>query len=197
LNRLPSFVLQILPLAVRNVLNPDVRQAIVKTCRVFRKLCAKHIDSREEQQLLDDATEALCMLEKEFPPTFLDIMTHLMVHLVEELFICGPVHTRWMYPMERYMKTLKDFVRTHARPEGSMAEGYAMEETLGYCTEYLTRFEPTSKRVWDDKEDPIMNDEIVQGGGLQRTLGEDERVWAHEFVVNNSAHLESWKRCDF
>jgi hypothetical protein len=99
--------------------------------------------------------------------------------------------------MECYMKTLKDFIRTHARPEGSMAEGYAMEETLGYCTEYLTRFEPTSKRVWDDKEDPIMNDEIVQGGGLQRTLGEDERVWTHEFVVNNSAQLESWKRCDF
>jgi hypothetical protein len=137
------------------------------------------------------------MLEKEFPPTFLDIMTHLMVHLVEELFICGPVHTRWMYPIKHYMKTLKDFVRTHARPKGSMVEGYAMEETLGYCIEYLTRFELTSKRVWDNKEDPIMNDEIFQGGGLQRTLGEDERVWAHEFVVNNSAQLESWKMCDF
>ena len=68
--------------------------------------------------------------------------------------------------MECYMKTLKGFVQMHVRLEGSMAEGYAMQETLGYCAKYLTRFEPTSKRVWNDKKNPIMNDEIVQGGGL-------------------------------
>jgi hypothetical protein len=36
------------------------------------------------------------------------------------------------------MKTLKDYVRTFARPEGSMAEGYAMEDCLGFCTEYMS-----------------------------------------------------------
>jgi hypothetical protein len=84
-----------------------------------------------------DAAEALCLLEKAFPPTFMDIMSHLMIHLVEELYICGPVHCRWMYPIERYMKTLKDYVRTYTRLEASMAEGYVMSETLGYCTEYI------------------------------------------------------------
>ena len=63
------------------------------------------------------------MLKKKFPPTFFDVMTHFLVHLVEELDTCGPIHARWMYPMERYLKTLKDYVRNHARPEASMAEG--------------------------------------------------------------------------
>jgi hypothetical protein len=35
------------------------------------------------------------------------------------------------------MKNLKDYVRTYARPEASMAEGYAMSETLDYCTKYM------------------------------------------------------------
>jgi hypothetical protein len=78
------------------------------------------------------------MLEREFPPVFQDIMTYLYIHLVEELFICDPVHSRWMYLMEHYMKILKDFIRTYAPPEGSMAEGYAMEDTLGFYMEYLT-----------------------------------------------------------
>jgi hypothetical protein len=44
---------------------------------------------------------------------------------------------------------LKDYVCTKARPEGSMAEGYAMDDTLGFCTEYMTRFTSTTRRVWD------------------------------------------------
>ena len=55
-----------------------------------------------------DMIMATCVMEKEFLPTFLNVMAHLPVHLVEQLFICRPVHCRWMYPIERYMKTLKD-----------------------------------------------------------------------------------------
>jgi hypothetical protein len=53
-------------------------------------------------------------LEKVLPLACFDVMTHLVVHLVEELDICGLVQTRWMYPMERYMKALKGFVRNMA-----------------------------------------------------------------------------------
>ena len=93
------------------------------------------------------AITALCMLEKEFPQVFFDVMTHLVVHLVEELFLCRPVHCHWMYPMEQYMKTLKDYVYTKARVEGSMAQRYAMDDTLGFCIEYITCFTPTTRRV--------------------------------------------------
>jgi hypothetical protein len=116
---------------------------------ISTSVCEKLIYTNQKEELMNDAVIALCMLEKEFPQGFFDVMTHLVVHLVEELFLCGPVHCHWMYPMERYMKTLKDYVRTKARPEGSMAKGYAMDDTLGFCTEYMTQFTPTTRRVWD------------------------------------------------
>jgi hypothetical protein len=61
-------------------------------------------------------------------------MTHLIVHLVEELDFCNPIHTRWMYPIERYMKVLKGYVRNMAWLKGSMVIGYTIEEALGLCT---------------------------------------------------------------
>jgi hypothetical protein len=35
----------------------------------------------------------------------------------------------------------------YARSEASMAEGYVMSKTLGYCIEYMQRFQGTSRRV--------------------------------------------------
>jgi hypothetical protein len=166
----------------------------MKVSRVFRRLCSKVVYKSWEAELMEDAVIALCMLEKEFPLSFFNIMTHLMLHLVEELFLCGPVHTRWMYPMERYMKNLKDYVRTKARPEGSMAEGYVMDDTLGFCTEYMSRFTPTRCRVWDDKEEPGLFDEEPEGSGVKRLLSERLRFWAHSFVLDNAAHLAGMRR---
>jgi hypothetical protein len=183
----------VLPLALRNCLTEEVRKAVMKVSRVYWRLCAREIVIAERESDMMDVAEALCLLEKVFPPTFMDIMSHLMIHLVEELYICGPVHCRWMYPMERYMKTLKDYVRTYAKPEASMAKGYVMFETLGYCTEYMQRFQGTSHHVWDDKEEQIMNDEVMQGSGWPRPMSDEFRLWAHNFVINNSALLRDWR----
>ncbi len=76
-----------------------------------------------------------------FPPSFFDIMTRLLYHLVDEVNTCGPIAIRWMYPVERYMKTLKTYVHNMARFEGSMAKGYIRNECLGFITEYLQRLE--------------------------------------------------------
>lgn len=186
--------MQLLPLAVRNMLEENVRQAIMKVSRVFQKLCSRVVILSEKTEMMENAALALCFLEREFPLGFFVIMTHLMPHLVEELFICGPVHTRWMYPMERYMKSLKDYVRSNARPEGSMAEGYGMEDTLGFCTEYMTRYTATSRRVWDKEEEQSMYDEVVEGYPARRPMSEEVRNWAHSFVQENAAVLEPYRR---
>lgn len=102
------------------------------------------------------------------PADIFDVMSHLPIHLVQQLDICGPVHTRWMYPVERYMKTLKGYVRQRAQPEGSMTRGYIMEEALEFCTEYMQNCTVTSRRVWDDKKEPSTNDEVLQGKGRRR-----------------------------
>jgi hypothetical protein len=60
--------------------------------------------------LKEDVATTLCMLEMEMPPSFFDVMTHLMVHFIEELDVCGPVHTRWMYCIEWTNKVFKGYL---------------------------------------------------------------------------------------
>ena len=143
---------QILPVCFRKVSNKALAGTVIRLSRVFRKLCAKTVDLEDKAQLTADSAETMCMVEKEMPPSFFDIMAHLPHHLVEELFLCGPVHTRWMYPFERYFKTLKRHVRNLSKPEGSIAQGYQSEQALGFITEYMLKYNITSRRVWDDQE---------------------------------------------
>jgi hypothetical protein len=49
--------------------------------------------------------------------------------------------------VERYMKTLKGYVRNMARPKASMAEGYVKDECIGFIIEYLQRFDVAHKQV--------------------------------------------------
>nr|GEZ88618.1 hypothetical protein [Tanacetum cinerariifolium] len=65
----------------------------------------------------------------------LDVM-HIEKNALERL-LGGPVYMRRMYPFERYMKKLKDYVRNKAKPEGSIAKGYVAEEALTFCSHYL------------------------------------------------------------
>lgn len=178
-------------MAVRNLLDEEVRVAIIKMCRVFQRICEKEVREDAGDALMRDVIMATCVLEKEFPPTFLNVMAHLPIHLVEQLLICGPVHCRWMYPIERYMKTLKDYVRTYAHPEGSIAEGYRLEDTLGFCTEYMKRHTATTHRVWDPNEEATMNDEILRvNEHRKRRMSDEVRGYAHAFVIDNAPCLE-------
>ncbi|CAM8928793.1 unnamed protein product [Rhodiola kirilowii] len=128
---------QLLPVAIRGILPPKVREAVQKLCVIFSSLCAKIIDLTELATLQDQIMVTLCQLEMYFPPSFFDIMVHLTVHLVREIKILGPVHMRWMYPFERYMKIIKGYVRNRNRPEGSIVEGYIVEEAIEFCSNYL------------------------------------------------------------
>ncbi|XP_060959205.1 uncharacterized protein LOC133030469 [Cannabis sativa] len=72
--------------------------------------------------------------------SFFDIMIHLVLHLPEEAILGGSVFMRWMYPFERYMKKLKNYVGNKARPEGSIAEGYvAMRRGLIKALDHTSR----------------------------------------------------------
>ena len=67
-------------------------------------------------------------------------MTHLLVHLVKEIDILGPVFLHNMFPFERFMGVLKKCVRNHARPEGSIASVYRTEEVVDFCVILLMIF---------------------------------------------------------
>jgi len=144
--------------------------------------------------MLEDVAETICTLEKELPPSVFVIMMHLPIHLVEELFICGPVHTRWMYPFEQYMKGLKGFVKNKAKPEGSMTNGYLREESIGFLNEYLSNYTAIRKRAWDDNEEPAMYDEIMEGVKRDRVMSPEFQKLIHGFVLDNIAPMEPYRR---
>ena len=64
-------------------------------------------------------------------------MTHLLVHLVKEISILGPVFLHNMFPFERFMGVLKKYVHNRARLEGSIAKGYGTEEAIEFCVDFI------------------------------------------------------------
>ncbi|XP_052732446.1 uncharacterized protein LOC128196244 [Vigna angularis] len=147
---------QLLPLAIRNLLPNHVTATLVEFCSFFKALCSKSLNLEDLEMLQNRIVVTLCHLEMLFPPSFFTVMVHLTVHLVEEAKLGGPVHYRYMYPIERELGHLKTFVRNKAQPEGSIAEGYLAEESLTFCSRYIedieTRFN-RQRRVCDNPND--------------------------------------------
>jgi hypothetical protein len=78
----------------------------------------------------------LCRLEK-LPPAFFHVMIHLVVHLPDEAILRGPVHYGWMYPVERRLGHLKAPVRNKGSPQGSIDEGYIINECVTFSQDIL------------------------------------------------------------
>ncbi len=69
------------------------RMAIIRLSCMLKKICAKIVDPRTMDDFKHDMALIVVLVKKKFPP-FFDTMMHLLVHLVDEREICGPVHTR-------------------------------------------------------------------------------------------------------
>ncbi|XP_065872964.1 uncharacterized protein [Euphorbia lathyris] len=131
------FLQKLLPIAIRGFLPKDVVEPLIELSAFFRDLCSKSLEISELDRLEKQIPITLCKLEKNFPPSFFDVMVHLVVHLASEAKIAGPVQYRWMYFVERDLHTKKLNVRNKAKPEGSIAEAYIAYECLTFCSRYL------------------------------------------------------------
>ncbi|WMV40936.1 hypothetical protein MTR67_034321 [Solanum verrucosum] len=63
-----------------------------------------------------------------------------------EAEIAGPIHYRWMYPIERWLFFFKSLIGNRACPEGSIAEGYIANECMTLCSRYLHRIDTKFNR---------------------------------------------------
>jgi hypothetical protein len=72
-----------------------------------------------------------------FLPTYFDISLHLLIHLVDQIRVLGPMYLHPMFPFERLMKVSRRYVRNRFRPKGGMVEGWSTEEAIEFCTYYL------------------------------------------------------------
>ncbi|CAN6581586.1 unnamed protein product [Malus baccata var. baccata] len=195
---------QLLPLAIRPVLPKAVTMVLLELSAIFRQLCSKKETEEGFKQLNSRIALTLCQLEKIFPPAFFDIMMHLPVHLADEAALAGPVPYRWMYPIERYLQTLKRYVRNKGRPEGSIAEAYLVDECLSFCSMYLRDVESRRTRRGRN-EDGIGRG--VSGGlsifdskgcymGSGETVELDLNVLdqCHKYILNNCDEVSPFRR---
>jgi hypothetical protein len=133
---------QLLPVALRGLLPENVRLPIVKLCAFLNAISQKVIDLAILPTLQKDVVQCLVSFELVFPPSFFNIMTHLLVHLVDEIAILGPVFLHNMFPFERFMGVLKKYVHNRARPEGSISKGYGTEEVIEFCVDFIPGIKP-------------------------------------------------------
>ena len=178
-----------LPIGIRSILPEKVRSSITKLCSFFKSICSKVIDPAILPTLQKEIVITLCELEMFFPPSFFDIMVHLVVHLVKETQLCGPAYMRWMYPVERYMKILKGYVKNRSRPEGCMVERYIVEEAIEFCTEYLSNVQsiglPKSQLVEKKEGKNLIGNKIV-------AVSRVERDQVHLYVLHNENEVEPY-----
>lgn len=140
-----------------------------------------------------DTAEAVCLMEKAFPPSFFVIQTHLLSHLPAEIQLHGPFSPRTMYPWERFMGRLKQHVRNRAQAEASMAEGHKLREQVFYYNCMVAAHANTGGQSWHAIGDRV-NSFSKHGQGLGYTFqNERERKQAESFVLQNSVHLSRWR----
>ncbi|GJS67270.1 pyruvate kinase [Tanacetum coccineum] len=128
---------RLLPYGLQQYLPPDVAKPLIELCLFFKQICSQTLMVDDMLKAQSKVIDILCNLELIYPPGFFDIMIHLVIHLPLEALEGVPIHPRWMYPFERFMKKLKNYIQNKAMPEGSFAEGYVAEEALTFSSYYF------------------------------------------------------------
>ena len=81
-------------------LPPEVSRPLIDLSYFFKEICSKVLNVEELRALEKRIAVTLCELERIFPPSFFIVMVYLFMHLASEAKVAGPVHYRWMYPIE-------------------------------------------------------------------------------------------------
>ena len=118
---------ELLPVVLRGILPDNVRLTIVKLCAFLNAVFQKVIDPDNLIKLQNDVVQCLVGFEMIFPPSFFNIMTHLLVHLAKEIDILGLV----------FLGVLKKCVHNRARPEESIASAYGTEDVIDFFVDFI------------------------------------------------------------
>ena len=168
--------------------------AIMRECRVFRRICYKVWDPDQAENLCEDVAITMYLMETAFPPTFFDIMSHLPMHLVDELIVLGPAQVRWMYLVERTMMTLKNHVKNRGRLEASIAHRCLLNETMGFATSYMHGFDVVRRQVRNADPEDCAEFGVLEGALTKVLLSQVERDTAHKCVLRNSTLTAAYYR---
>ncbi|TYJ99703.1 putative transposase [Cucumis melo var. makuwa] len=123
------------------------------------EVCNRLVKPHASYTLTSSEQVEFCKFMKsvKFPDGFVSNISRC----VHEKEITGPVSYNWIYPIERSLSTLKRYVRNKARPEGSIAETYVMNESRTFCSRYLCGIEIQFTRD-ERNDDTIVEDEVLE-----------------------------------
>nr|XP_004488447.1 uncharacterized protein LOC101493360 [Cicer arietinum] len=175
--------------AIRGILPKKVKDVLTRLCLFFNAICSKVIDPKNLDDLENEAVIILCQLEMYFPPSFFDIMVHLIVHIVREIILCGSVYLRWMYPIERCMKILKGYVKNPNRPEASIVQRYIAEEAIEFCSDYMSKADTIG--VPKSRHEDRCTGKGIRGLKLKSVRCE-ELLQAHLYILNNTEEVQPY-----
>ena len=111
---------------VRGYVLEHVWLVLAELSYFFHQFCAKELSRTVIADLERMAPVLLCKLENIFPPGFFNPMQYLILHLLYEARMGGPVQGRWCYPIERCLKTLRKKYRNKAKIKASIVETYIL-----------------------------------------------------------------------
>nr|GFA30598.1 hypothetical protein [Tanacetum cinerariifolium] len=106
-----------------------------------------------------------------------------------------------MFPFERYMKKLKGYVRNKAKLEGSIAEGYVVEETLTFSSHYFQDVTTKFNRLDHNVDSPPLTCQfqvfrsICKSIGLRSVIRFDaqELKKVKWYVLHNSPEIDTYR----
>ena len=81
-------------------------------------------------------------MEMYFPPAFFNIMVHLLLHIVDDIEDLGPPFLHNMMALERMNGIIKGYVHNKAHLDGSIIEGFLIEECVSFSKNYLNEENP-------------------------------------------------------
>jgi len=177
---------KLLHVAVCSILPDKVRVVITRLCFFFNAIYSEFIDPEQLDDLENEASIIICQLEMYFPLSFVDIMIHLLVHLVQEIWLCGFAFLWWMYPVKWYMKVLKSYMKNQYQLKASIVERYIIEEVIEFCSKYIETGTPVG--LPQSRHDCTRQGRGTRGFNVV-TMDWQEVSQAHLYVLNNTTEV--------
>jgi hypothetical protein len=139
---------------------------------ICRCLSSKEIHKEDTMYWKKEIPRLMCQMKQHIPPTLFNAQEHYLIHQVEEIELCGPVHTRSMWMVERQLKSLKGFVRQKTGPKGSMVEGHMVYQCMVYISQYLPKLAKNMNvpHIWHLDSINKFEGEVLLGKGKMRTM---------------------------
>jgi hypothetical protein len=179
-----------LPIAIRAIGPEYVKMIITCLGYFFNFITQKVITEAELPALKEFIAETICQFEMCFPPSFFDMMVHLMVHMVDQIQELGPVYLHQMWTYERFMSTLNRYVYNRAYPECSMIEAYTTEESINCCTKYIHDGNAIGLPV--PPHEGRTSGMGCTGRKVRTDIQDDEIQQAHHNALNQLVLMETW-----